>query len=1534
MRKFLRGFSSLFAILLFSVIGSAADWPATLYMIQSNFISTGRVAANVSDGVYEFDITYPYSNTTAPRYYVFSSASTATNARKGTYKIFGASAITDGTSVQPKDGVAYPLADISTADDADALIGDGKISSFVPVYCYGASFKVVVDLNTMQVTFRRDPAEDDAVMLGMFNRDTSKPLARTEVVDGKACYSIKLTEDKTVYFAANAETRATTNIVPIWGATTQIDPQNVIVAAGNSYRLLRTTYCQVYTNSTCSFTIPAGAYDIVADINAGTIEFTEFTGRYRAKPATLYMRNNTFGTRYDEASNDNGVYTFTFDKSTSYTTAPFYLVFTNATSLTTARNADWVLGSATPDGNIVPEFGKKYPLADINPDKASTDAVGTFMPLYPQAYKVVVDLNDMSVVFKSTEESDPLTTLYMLDSAFKQAGVANAGNDGKFGYSYRGGKGTKVYFSTSPDRVSMQLPGSRNFGAGGHASPVDMIVEVGKSYDALPTTYRRVYTDKTGFFVLPGRCDIEFDPVTYELKILPYTGKYLRYPETLYIKQTSFSSTNYAEATGTDGVYKFEYTTQSATSSPRHIIFTDALKYASVSPMSWVLAASTDGSVVQPAPGDITPIYDGDAATIYNEANNCFIPFSPYTYNIIVDLKNYTVTWGEAVEEPASLNLADDQLRVNAVADGNPAGVYTFETTTYSSHPLFITDAKTMSELRNTAWIYYSTSVDEIDNADISDGKTGKAWRGTYYQYMYRGTGYWISPVGCNKVKARLDSRNNIIDWSVTPITPESPEVLYLVDDGMNVLSRCVSDDSGIFDFEINLRSWNNVAFTNARSDIETGNRYFYGSCVPYVASRVSAKSGVEYPVVLTSQQGVAAGETAFYLSAGKWRIRYDMNTGKAVFTDITRGGVWYIPSALVMCDDDLNVIATGETVEDGIFTFTNVSVASKGPIVKVLFNDISGGGSLFGANATGETGPKVVSGTTYDLYMPDRFQVTNDGASCFGLIPSVYDITVDFNQKKVTFVDPTIPIYPDKMSIVTMVETEPQTLATVVGDGSYIFALRNDTPVVILFTDPANGERYGAADTDPAVKNGAMVEIVKSETPMTITVPEGLWHVTLDLARMTVTFVEQPRMRFVSTTMPSGSIFNSYFGAGTQSKAVFKFTNNIKSIAGVWVVIGDYAGGVPAAGETTVLGAREATLTDNMLTVDFTGQRYELPEGAEPKVHIVLSTVVDKNDEKLLTDELEGLPVGSMVFEYPFAEFERIAIDGRFDVESGGNIDDIENMILSISHFDLLKFNDVVFSYPVVNAETAQAHAEEDDTGDDSEVPVDNEMVKVSAHWVAGETGADGYTPVNIEIPMAVRGHGMVDVSLDGLYIDDGYNDHAGDVTGSFVSNDDPTVIVTSDPTDGGVVGEISSVKLTWNHPLIHSVGNLADNAVITGSGLATPVEAVYSYPIGDDRSLVITPASPIREDGVYTLEIPRDNLVFNDRRNDRNNPIILTFAVDTTLGVATVIIDSDDDDVEIVNLAGMIVRRGKGRAALDGLDGIYIVNGVKCRL
>lgn len=1521
MRKQIQKLLFLWMLMTFSIAAYAQDWPATLYMAQTSYSSTGRGTAEGVDGVYEFEFTPYTSSTTAPRYYIFTSASSATNAKKGTYKVYGAATIADGTNIQPVDGIEYPLVDLSSKEDATALASQ-PMCAFMPIYYAYLTIKATVDLNKGTVKFDRDPVEEATTTLSIFRKDQTKPLATaTPDAEGVARYSVKFADEVTVYFSANADTRANTQYQNIWGSSTQVNPENVTVAVGTTYPLLRTTYRQVYSDGKCSFTFPAGSYDIIADTKNETVQIAEFSGNYLPKPATLYMRSHTFGTSYGTSSNVNGTYEFTFDKSASYTSEPFRLIFSDVSSLSSAQNSLWILGSTTEAKSVTPEFGKAYPLVHVDPNTVSTDPYnGTFMPLYPQAYTVNVDLNAMTVTFTPTVEVDALTKLNILNDAFKLVGTAEPGADGKFRYSYHGNAGAKIFLTTAEVRTDMQSAGRQNFGAGGHANPADLTTEYGKSYEAAPISYRRLYTEKTGYFELPGKCDLVFDPATNSLAIENYTGQYETYPATLKIKSDAISSTTYAEAEGHDGVYVFEYTTQGATGTPRNLVFTDANSYSTLNPASWLLGASSDGSTVDTYPGLVTPLYIVDDNTVRVEKQSLFIPFAPYTYTITVDLKNMTAKWGDPVPAPASLKLVDDGFGVYTQS-GGADGVYRFETTTYSSHPLFISEATSTSELKETLWTFTANRTGGED-LDITEGVSA-AHRSTYYNYIFHRSGFWLTPEGCNKLTAVLDINANTVDWTISPFVPRTAEVLYMVNRDKEPISRIVSDNSGIFEFDVTLRSSTYVGFSDSDSDVNDPGRTFYGASVPYAGNNVSPISGTEYPLYITSGDAFADSNSVFYLSSGRWKVRVDLNSKKISFEDISRGGVWYVPESIALCDDDLKVIATGVQGEEGVFTFSDVAITSDRDIRKVVLLDTAEGGSIFGANASGEVGPEVESGNSYELYMPTRLWVTGDGASCFGLRPSTYNITADFNNKTITFVDPSVPVYPAKMAMTKVEGESTSTLSTVSGsNGVYTYSLRNDEAVTIYFTDPAEGTLYGSAVAATEIRSGAVVGIAAAAEPVAFTIPEGLWRVEMSLADMTVKFTETPRPKFVSTTMPSGSRFHSYFGAGTDSKAVFTFNNKIKSVQGVYVVLGDYTGGVPDADNpTTDLGLRGASISENNLIVDFTGQHYAIPEGAEPKVHIVLSKVVDANNETLVCDAVPGLPAGSMVFEYPFSEFERIAIQGSFDTPSKSNIDEALTLKMHVSRFDDITFSDVVFEdYKPIGPSIG---------GSGEELP---DHVKYPARWERGATDADGFTELTVYIPMSIRGRGDFRLILDGLDIDDGYDDHADDLYAIYSTVVDPTVTVTSTPADASTVGRVDEIVLTWSHPVISSVGNKASSAVIVNTATGEKTEAAYSYP-ADEKSLVLTPSAAIEAQGSYRLEIGAGDLVFNDDQDALNNPLALTFAVDPSLGVSGIAI-ADTDEVTVVDLNGIVVRHGKGRATLSGLSGIYIVNGVKCRL
>lgn len=1521
--------------MFFSITVSAADWPSTLYMAQTSFSSTGRLTATGADGVYEFTYTAT-SSTAAPKYYIFTTATSSTNAKKGTYMIYGASPIADGSCVQPEAGKAYPLCDISSAEDATALIASPTTCAFLPIYWANCSYKVTVNLNDQTVVF--DLETPEVTSLGIFNKSTTNALSTADVVDGVARYSLKMASATTVYFSANVSKRADTSTMPIWGSSTQAAPENVEVATGNTYPLVRTTYYQAYSQSTCSFTVPAGNYDIIADLNTGKVEFAEYTGKYLAKPATLYMRNNTFGTSYASATGSKGVYTFSFDKSGSYTAEPFMILFSEVASLSAAKNASWILGSTTDDYNVVPQYGKEYPLAFIDPDKANSEKTGLFLPLYPQKYTIVVNLNDMTVIFNPQMVVSDLSTLYILNDGLKVAGKADKGDDGKYRYSIRGTEGTKFFFSSAANSTDIKLPAALNFGAGDHAAPQTIRLEYGKTYTAGPMSYRRVYTDKTGFFEMPGKCDIVFDPSTGEMKVAEYTGAYETLPDKLYLKINTVSSTNYATATGENGIYKFEYTTQGATSMPRFMLFCDATSYSGITPASWVLGGSNDGSVVSVAPGQVTPLYDIDPADARDYNKGCFLPIYPHTYTITLDLKNRTVTWGDPEPLPSRLHLLDNGYTVHATSGSAENGVYTIETVTYSKHPILISEATNVTDLRSTKWIYMGAPYGGLGNVDITDGVTTEANRTSYYHVHYTSNGFWSTPEGRNKLKVTVDTKANTVAWSVKPYPVRPTEVLYVVNRSLQPLAQVVSDKTGVFEFELNLTSSDYVGFSDSSTDKGDSERVFFGAGVPYTTNRITPQDGKEYPLYVTSPGVIADNTGTFYLGKGVWRVRVDLNENTVSFVDNSRGGVWYLPEAVNLCDDDLNVIAAGEQVGEGVFAFNGVTISDAKELTKVVIRDAGERGAIFGANATGEVGPTVANNTSYELYMPKNLWVVTDGASCFGLTPATYNITVDFVAKKVVFVDPSIPIYPAKMRIMNAGDAPAQIAEVSGSNGVYTFSLDHRSAIEAIFTD-SEGTSYGAASANAVVDDGVTLQLAAADEPAAFAIPEGLWRVELNLAEMTVSFTQTARPVLESASLPDGSIFYSYFGAGTQPRAVFTFNNNLKSVQNVWVVLGDYAGGTPVESDSTAFGLRTASISENNLVLGFAGQHYEIPQGAKPKVHIVISTVVDQNGQKLESEALAGLPAGSLVFEYDFREFERIAIHGKSDIGDGENIDEISEITLSVNNFDKIKFDNVVF------AKRELKPADEEQDGEEAEAQseeVDSEKEYVytelsTARWAAGKADGSGYTPLTVQVPMAVRGEGDVYLYLSGLDIDDGCDDHEFDVLKWYNTEVDPTVEVVATPEAGSNVESIDTITVTWTHPLIESVGNLAHAISVVNEAINDEVpgevaKAEFAYTL-DEKTLIVIPTTSVKEKGTYMFVFEAGDIVFNDDPASVNKPFALMYNLEPQLGIKAIAI-TDDVDVEVYDLSGIKVRSGRGISALRGLKGFYIVNGVKCYL
>lgn len=1513
--------------------GKYRQQPAKLYMRSNVFGPTAYAEATNNDGIYTFTYDRGGSTTAAPAYCVFTDATKYAEAQNSLW-VLGST--TEDKNIQPEIGKQYDLVEINALKTYTDQVG-----TFVPIY--PKTYTIVVNLNDMTVTWNAD-ADEEASTLSIFNPSTSKSLGSVNVSEGKAYYSVKFSEDTDIYFAPNTETRAETNYKPIYGSSTSADPTNVTIEKNQEYPLLRTTYYQVYTSNPkqCLFTVPAGEYDILVDLSNGNVLFNDYTGAYLPKPSTLYMRNNSFSTNHSTATNENGVYTFTFNKSSSYTSEPFTILFSDVTSTSAAKGSMWVLGAAT-DKNITPEYNVELPLVRIDPQKAADENIGVFTPLYPMSYNIVVDLNKMTVKFNTTDTYDDITaegtTLYMINDSYSLLNQAQLSDDGKYHYSMRCAEGDKFFLTTSSTRAGMTNSQIVNLGASGHSYPADVTLEYGKSYVAQPTTYRRVYTDKSDFFVLPGKCDITFDPVTHLLTVEEFTGKYLQYPSVLYLKRYDYSSTNYAVATGEDGIYRFsQFDTQTKGYAPRGYFFSDAEKIGGVTASSWLFGASDDNSFVVTYPGAENKLYELSYETVANQ-ENMFTPIYPYSYtDIVVNLKDMTVKWGEPAEIPETFYLLDDYLGIHSTASSQKDGIVTLEAVTYSSHPVFISTTNDKNELGETPYIYMATDYDTLENVDITNDLNTKAARSFYYHYNYTDGGYWNTPSGPSKIKAVLDTKDNTINWSVESYTPDFLEVLYLIDDSYNTVGKCINDKSGVFTYELTIPSTTYAAFSNEEGS-KTGNgRVFYGSSGTYQPSRITPVTGKEYDLYFTSQENVYARTSSFYLSKGTYRIVVDLNNYKVTFEDISRGDSWYMPENIALVDDELNQLAVGEQVMEttivnegeeneetistptGVFTFSGVTISQA---TKVVVKDMAEGGKLFGSNASGIGNIAVANNVAYDLYMPKEIYVVTDGQSCFDLKPATYNIVVDFNEKTIKFIDPTIPIYPEKISMIipsTNGEEEAETFATAESkNGVYKFTVRNEEADDILtfyFTEPESGTVYAAKVADPEISNGAnvaLVEVADDEAINTITIPSGLWSVEMNLADMTATFTEQPRFYYTGSNHDNEPYY-SYFGAGSDPLFRYSFTNPVSSVSNVYVVIGDYESGTPRESDTTILGSwTKAYIEGNDVVLDFSGITQSLPEGADPKVHIILYNVRDSYSEQLVNDAGYGFGKGSIVFEYAWEDFARIVLDAKYELQEGGNIDEIPTINFSVNYFDYLTFDNVVI-------ETL--------TTDGEGTPI----LSLPMAWEKGSTDADGYTTISADIPLAIRGLGKVKVYLSNLDIDDNSSSHNGEISVNYVTNVDPTKIVESTPADGAYVGDIRDIRIRWTHPIITSVGNVAQKAYIINEATGERVEAFYSYP-SDDRELTLTAESDITENGRYTLHIDKGDLIFNDDPDTANSPIALKFTKIPSSGIDGINI-GESEEVEVVDINGIVVRRGMGPDTIKGLNGIYIVNGVKCLL
>lgn len=242
--------------------------------------------------------------------------------------------------------------------------------------------------------------------------------------------------------------------------------------------------------------------------------------------------------------------------------------------------------------------------------------------------------------------------------------------------------------------------------------------------------------------------------------------------------------------------------------------------------------------------GLVSKLYDVDAVDPYSNGCGYFIPYAPYTYTVTVNLNDYTVTWGDEVELPSGLNMLSSDLTPVIEAVGGSDGVYVFDTYTYSAGRVFFSEAATRTALQTARHTYYSMPFGSGLDLNVDDEPTSGLWRGGYYQWLYGGYGYWVTPAGCNHVVARLDTKLNTIEWSSTPVTITMPEVLYLTSPDNEMISKAVNDGSGVFDFEVALARSQGVAFSNGMDGTMSQGRMFYGSSVPFEPNRIPPVSG------------------------------------------------------------------------------------------------------------------------------------------------------------------------------------------------------------------------------------------------------------------------------------------------------------------------------------------------------------------------------------------------------------------------------------------------------------------------------------------------------------------------------------------------------------------------------------------------------------------------------------------------------------------------------------------------------------------
>lgn len=161
-----------------------------------------------------------------------------------------------------------------------------------------------------------------------------------------------------------------------------------------------------------------------------------------------------------------------------------------------------------------------------------------------------------------------------------------------------------------------------------------------------------------------------------------------------------------------------------------------------------------------------------------------------------------------------------------------------------------------------------------------------------------------------------------------------------------------------------------------------------------------------------------------------------------------------------------------------------------------------------------------------------------------------------------------------------------------------------------------------------------------------------------------------------------------------------------------------------------------------------------------------------------------------------------------------------------------------------------------------------------------------------------------------------------------------EPVIVVNETPKNNSTVAALYAVVLSFDN-------NLNADAVkspVTTSALYKNGQKIKDVQLlkGSNWNQIYVQItedenSAITEAGTYTLVIPAGNIRLDGSFN-YDKELTYTFVVDPTYtGLDIVKQMTNNVEVKVYNMQGMLIKKGTKASALEGLKGIYIVNGKK---